>query len=121
YYVAPSQHLGLEPVSATARVSGGDTGVWAAAQAPGFGPSPNWTVYPLPPGEPAGRAIEPDAVPVAVELARATGPPVQLTLSQSSSQNHDRPAPGALAQLSALPGDGGITAAWRMRVATADA
>ena len=34
YYVAPSQHLGLEPVSATARVSGGDAEVWAAAQAP---------------------------------------------------------------------------------------
>jgi len=41
-------------------------------------------------------------------------------LSQSSSQNHDRVAPGALARMTALPGAGGITAAWAMRVATAD-
>jgi isoquinoline 1-oxidoreductase beta subunit len=119
YYVAPSQHLGLEPLSATARISPDGTEVWAATQAPSFFASDHM-LYPLPPGEPAGRAIEPDAVPIAIELARQLKRPVQVVLSQSSSQNHDRVGPGALARMTALPGAGGITAAWAMRVATAD-
>jgi isoquinoline 1-oxidoreductase beta subunit len=45
---------------------------------------------------------------------------VQVVLSQSSSQNQDRAAPGALARMAALPGAGGITAAWAMTVATAN-
>jgi isoquinoline 1-oxidoreductase beta subunit len=45
------------------------------------------------------------------------GRPVQLSLSQSASQNHDRPSGGMLAKMMALPGGGGITAAWKMRVA----
>jgi isoquinoline 1-oxidoreductase beta subunit len=45
---------------------------------------------------------------------------VQVVLSQSASQNHDRPSGGALARMTALPGAGGITAAWKMRVALAD-
>src|SRR5205085_11050262 len=52
------------------------------------------------------------------ELARETGRPVQLSLSQSASQNHDHPSGGMIAKMMALPGAGGITAAWKMRVAT---
>ncbi|MFL6850402.1 MAG: molybdopterin cofactor-binding domain-containing protein [Sphingomicrobium sp.] len=118
YYAAPSQHLGLEPITATARVSNKNVELWAPTQAPGLGQE--GTLYPMPPGEPAGRAIEPDAAPIAIALTRALGRPVQLILSQSSSQNHDRVSPGALARMAALPGAGGITAAWSMRVATAD-
>jgi isoquinoline 1-oxidoreductase subunit beta len=120
YYVAPSLHLGLEPLSATARVSGSSIEIWAGTQAPSFLIGGDQLLYPMPPGEPAGRAIEADAVPIAVELARALKRPVQVSLSQSSSQNHDRSAPGALARMTALPEAGGITAAWAMRVATAD-
>lgn len=120
YYVAPSLHLGLEPVSATARVGADGTELWAATQAPGLLAADALTLYPMPPGEPAGRAMEADAAPIAIELARALKRPVQVMLSQSSSQNHDRVAPGALARMTALPGAGGITAAWAMRVATAD-
>jgi isoquinoline 1-oxidoreductase beta subunit len=119
YYVAPSQHLGLEPITATARITGGEAELWGATQAPGFGKL-DGTLYPLPPGEPAGRAMEPDAAPIAIALARELKRPVQVILSQSASQNHDRLAPGALAQMRALPGAGGITAAWTMRVVTAD-
>lgn len=119
YYAAPSQHLGLEPVTATARVGGG-TELWATEQAPGLGRADDITLYTMPPGEPAGRAMEADAAPVAAVLAQAIGQPVQVVLSQSSSQNHDRLAPGALARMTALPGAGGITAAWSMKVATAD-
>jgi isoquinoline 1-oxidoreductase beta subunit len=64
--------------------------------------------------------MDADAAPIAVELARAIGRPVQVMLSQSGSQNHDRVAQGALARMTALPGAGGITAAWSMKVATAD-
>jgi isoquinoline 1-oxidoreductase beta subunit len=74
----------------------------------------------MPAGEPGGRALEPDAIPIAVELARELRQPVQVQLSQSASQNHDRVSAGALARMAALPGEGGITAAWQMRVATAN-
>jgi isoquinoline 1-oxidoreductase beta subunit len=72
------------------------------------------------PGEPAGRAMDSDLAPIAIELARAVSRPVQVVLSQSASQNNDRVSPGALARMTALPGAGGITAAWAMKVATAD-
>jgi isoquinoline 1-oxidoreductase beta subunit len=128
YFVGPSQHLGLEPLSATARFSGRELEVWAATQAPMFArdlaarsarvSESNVTFYPLPPGAPSGRAIEADAIPFAVELARVLKAPVQATLSEGASQAQDPVAPGALARMAALPGAGGITSAWNMRVAT---
>jgi isoquinoline 1-oxidoreductase beta subunit len=121
YYVAPSQHLGLEPVTATARVSSEGAEVWAATQAPGFARTANDAMlYPMPVGEPAGRALEADTAPIAIEFARELHAPVQVVVSHASGQNHDCLAPGALARMTALPGQGGITAAWQMRVATAD-
>ena len=119
YYAAPSQHLGLEPLSATARMSEGLVELWTATQAPGFGRAER-KLFPMPPGEPAGRAMEPDAVSIAAELAKEAGRPVQVVISQSGGQNHDRVAPGALAHMTALPGESGITAAWKMTVATSD-
>jgi isoquinoline 1-oxidoreductase beta subunit len=124
YYVAPSQHLGLEPLTATARFTGDQLEVWAPTQAPDLARrlagDGNAALYPMPVGEPAGRALEADAIPIAVELARLLKTPVQVVLSHAASQNHDRVAPGALALMNALPGQGGITAAWYARLATAD-
>jgi isoquinoline 1-oxidoreductase subunit beta len=121
YYAAPSQHLGLEPISATARQSGDAGEVWAAVQAPDRARKLDDAVlYPMPAGEPAGQAMEPQAVPIALALARELKRPVQVILSQSATQNHDRVSPGAMARMTALPGAGGITAAWQMRAATAD-
>jgi len=120
YYAAPAQHLGLEPLTATARIGGDGAELWAPMLASGFGKSDGATLYPLNPGEPAGQAMESVAAPIALELARKLGRPVQVTLSQSSSQNHDRVGPGALARMTALPGAGGITAAWAMKVATTE-
>ena len=125
YYAAPSQHLGLEPLTSTARIGTTGLEVWAPTQAPDAARAlaeraaagAKVTLYPMPAGEPAGRALGPDAIPIAIELARATGRPVQLTLSQSASQNHDHTSGGMLARMTALPGEGGITAAWKMRVA----
>ena len=126
YYVAPSLHLGLEPVTATARFTDGHLEIWAPTQAPDAARAradkaaggARVSLYPMSVGEPAGRALEADAIPLAVELARATGRPVQLSLSQPASQVHDHPSGGAIAKMMALPGAGGITAAWKMRVAT---
>jgi isoquinoline 1-oxidoreductase subunit beta len=128
YFVAPNQHLGLEPLTATARFSGGRLEVWAPTQAPGLARTAaaraarlsesNVTLYPMPVGASSGRALEPDAIPYAVELARQLKAPVQVLFSQSASQNHDLLSPGALGRMTALPGAGGITAAWKMQVAT---
>jgi isoquinoline 1-oxidoreductase beta subunit len=130
YFVEPSQHLGLEPLTATARFDGHRVEVWAPAQAPGFavqaaasaariGES-HVALYPMPVGAPSGRALEADAIPYAVELARLLKVPVQATLSQCASQNHDRVSAGAIARMTALPGEAGITAAWKMDVASVD-
>lgn len=129
YRVAPAMHLGLEPATATARLSGGQLEVWAAAQAPElarriakrFADGAAVTFYPMPPGDQGGRAMEPDAIQIAIELARQLKRAVQATLFPSASQNADRPAPAALARMYALPGAGGIPAAWKMRLVTASA
>ena len=130
YYVAPSQHLGLEPLTATARFTGGSLELWVPTQAPNLAQaaaaqvaglsSDDVAIYPLPVGEPAGRALDTGVAHIAIELARASGRPVQVTLPQSTGQNHDHLSPGALARMRALPGPGGITAAWSMQVATAN-
>jgi isoquinoline 1-oxidoreductase beta subunit len=128
YYAPSSQHIGLEPLCATARVTDDELEVWVPTQAPEAARAraekvaggASVTLYPMPVGEPAGRVLGADAIPIAVQLARAAGRPVQLSLSESSSQNHDHPSSGALARMMALPGAGGITAAWKMRVAAAD-
>jgi isoquinoline 1-oxidoreductase beta subunit len=130
YFVAPSQHLGLEPLTATARFDGRQLEVWAPTQAPGLAreaaakaariSASEVTLYPMPVGEPAGRALESDAIPYAVELAHQLKKPVQVMLSQSASQNQDLASSGALARMTALPGQGGITAAWKMEIAAVD-
>jgi isoquinoline 1-oxidoreductase beta subunit len=64
--------------------------------------------------------MESDAIPIAAELAREVRGAVQITLSHAASQNHDLVSSGALARMTALPGEGGITAAWKMQIATVD-
>jgi isoquinoline 1-oxidoreductase beta subunit len=127
YRVAPAMHLGLEPLTATARVNGGHLEVWAASQAPELAKqyAERWadgmavTFYPMPVGDGGGRAMEPDAVPIAIQLARSLRRPVHVSLPPSISQNHDRPSPGALARMYGLPGPGGVSTALKMRLVTA--
>jgi isoquinoline 1-oxidoreductase beta subunit len=83
YFVAPSQHLGLEPLTATARFTNGRVELWAATQAPMFARdraaragASDVVLYPMPPGAPSGRTMEADAIPFAVELARLVKAPV---------------------------------------------
>jgi isoquinoline 1-oxidoreductase beta subunit len=130
YFVAPNQHLGIEPLTATARFDNGRLEVWAPTLAAGLAreaaaraahiSESDVTFYPMPVGGPAGRALESDAIPYAVELARQLKAPVQVTFSQSTNQNHDLCDAGAIARMTALPGAGGITDAWKLEVATID-
>jgi len=123
YYVAPSQHLALEPQSATARYTNGEAELWAASQAAGLASQSvkGGAFYPMPVGEPAGRSMDNRAAPIAIHLAKVLGKPVQVTLPPSSGQVHDPLSPGALIRMAALPGAGGITVAMRMDIASADA
>ena len=130
YYAAPSQHLALDSVTATARLAGGGVEVWAATQAPGFArataakaagvPVDAVTLYPMPAASPSGSALECPAIPIAIALARSLQRPVQVTLPHHSAQNHLPLAPGAIARMSAVADASGIPAALAMRVATAD-
>jgi isoquinoline 1-oxidoreductase beta subunit len=126
FTAAPAQQLGLEPLSATARFSGDRLEVWAATQAPEFARSlaeqaaggAGVTLYPMPVGDSGGRAIEADAIPVAVALARRLGKPVQALLSASMSRAQGRPGPAAAAEMRALLSPNGGIAAWKMRLAS---
>lgn len=123
YHVAPSQHLALEPVSATARVRGRAAELWAVSQAPGLASNAagkGGTFYPMPAGDPAGRSFDNRAAAIALHLAGKTGRPVQVTLPQSACRANDPLSPGAAIRMTALPGAGGITAALRMDIASAD-
>ena len=129
YRIAPAQHLGLEPLSATARFTGDRLEVWAPTQAPEFAraaaakaagaPLGAITLYPMPVGSASGRALEADAVPIAVTLAKRTGRPVQLTIPHSVATNHEPLRPPLLARLAALPAPGGGLVAWSARIDTA--
>jgi isoquinoline 1-oxidoreductase beta subunit len=126
FYSAPAQQFGLEPLSATARFTGDQLEVWAATQAPEFAralaqqaaPGARVVLYPMPVGDSGGRAMEPDAVPVAVALAQRLGRPVQAILSASMSQAQGRPGLAVAAEMLALPSPNGGIAAWKMRIAS---
>jgi len=129
YRIAPADHLSLEPLCATARLSGGRLEVWApvqayddalaaAALAAGLG-AEAVTLYPMPVGDGSGRAMATDAIPIAVELARRVGKPVQLTVPTKVGRNHDRMRSPMLARMTALPSPNGGLAAWSARFVTA--
>ncbi len=129
YRIAPAQHLGLEPLSATVRFTGDRLEVWAPTQAPEYARAAAAkaagtslgaiTLYPMPVGSASGRALEADAVPIAVILAKRTGRPVQLTIPHATATNHQPLRPPLLARLAALPAPGGGLVAWSARIVTA--
>jgi isoquinoline 1-oxidoreductase beta subunit len=130
YRIAPAPHLGLEPLAAVARWRGGRLEVWAATQAhdqalaaaaqAGQVDAAAVTLYPMPVGDSGGRAIEADAIPIAVDLARRTNRPVSLTLSPSVSHNLDRMRAPLVARMAAMPDSAGGVKAWSARFATVD-
>jgi isoquinoline 1-oxidoreductase subunit beta len=129
YRIALAAHLSLEPMAATARLSGGRLEVWApvqdydaahAAVAEAAGLKRGEVVlYPMPVGDGGGRAMQADAIPIAIELAKRTRQPVQLTISANSSQNQAPARPPLVARMAALPSAAGSLEAWKARFATA--
>jgi isoquinoline 1-oxidoreductase beta subunit len=128
YRIAAAAHHGLEPMVATARMSGTGLEVWApvqdydgahraAADAAGLKRS-EVVLYPMPVGDGGGAAMQASVIPIAIELARRTRKPVQLNLSANVSQNHDRTRPPLLARMAALPSAAGTIEAWSARLVT---
>jgi len=130
YFVAPSEHLSLEPVSATARWTNGTLELWGASQAPGFAHAlaaeaggvgrASAAFYPMPAGTPSGQALENQAAPIAIALAAKLKRPVQVTLPHHASRNSVPLAPGAMARMSALIDPDGLPVSWRMELAGID-
>ena len=130
YRIAPARHLSLEPLVATARLADGRLEVWAPVQdhdaayraATGAAGLKRGDVvlYPMPVGDGGGRAMQADAIPIAVELAKRLKKPVQLSVPANVTQNQDRLRPPLLARMAALPSPAGSVEAWRARLVTAD-
>ncbi len=125
YRIAPAEHRAIEPMSATARVSGGRVEVWAPVQdydaalaATGLEPG-SVTLYPMPVGDPSGAGVATAAIPIAIDLARRAGRPVQLIVPIKGSRNHLPMRSPMAARMTALPSPDGGLAAWSARFATA--
>ena len=127
YTIAATPHRSLEAPAAVARFTGDRLEVWigtqipdlarsAAAKAAGIGER-EVTLYPMPVGNGSGRAVEVEAVGMAVELARHAGRPVSLAFPPATAQNQDPVRPPLMAKLSALPAGDGTIASWNARLA----
>ena len=98
YYVAPSQHLGLEPLSATARFDGGGSRCGRRRRRPSRGHPRSAGARRVALSDAVGRAGGPRARSRCASRSRLSwrgrsARRCRSTLSQSSSQNHDRVAP----------------------------
>ncbi|MGE5721617.1 MAG: molybdopterin cofactor-binding domain-containing protein, partial [Sphingomonadales bacterium] len=127
YSVGLAPTAAVEPLTATARISGDGLEIWAATQAPGFaraaaaraaGMSPGQvTLYPTLAGGGYGRRLENAAIEQAAILAGKTGRPVQLSWSRIEETLHDSFRPPARASMGARVGAGGSIAGWHARIA----
>lgn len=125
YTIAAAEHRALEPMGATARFTGERLEVWAPVQdhdaaLEAIGRDAGAvTLYPMPVGDPSGAGMVTAAIPIAIELARRTGKPVQVGLSATGSRNHLPVRTPMLARMTALPNPAGGMAAWSARFVTA--
>ncbi len=125
YRIAAGDHRSLEPMSATARFSGERLEVWAPVQdhdaalaATGMEVGAV-TLYPMPIGDPSGAGMATVAIPIAIDLARRSGKPVQVTITARGSRNHLPMRSPMIARMTALPKPDGSLAAWSARFAAA--
>ncbi len=127
YAVPLAVHAAIEPMAATARITGDRLELWLPTQAPGLAraaaaraigfPEEDVTVYPMLIGGSFGRKIELDAVAQAALLAQRMERPVQLMWSRAEDLAQDRCRPPALARMAAKLGSGGSVLGWRARIA----
>ncbi len=129
-YVMPFlAHACLEPMTATARVTGDTAEIWAPTQSASLAARAvaaaldidyaDVTVHPTFIGGGFGRKVEGDACAQAALIARATGRPVQLIWSREEDFGHDVYRPAVAARLHGKAGPGGITA-WNAAIAVPD-
>ncbi|MEU4157923.1 molybdopterin cofactor-binding domain-containing protein [Actinoplanes sp. NPDC026670] len=103
-------HAPMEPMNATAHVTGTAITVWAPVQDPGglrnqLGPLA--VVHPTLAGGGFGRRIETDAVMEAVACSRAVGQPVSVRWTRADDTRHDSYRPMSVHRLTAtLDADG---------------
>jgi isoquinoline 1-oxidoreductase beta subunit len=130
YAIAPLPSVPLEPLTATARLSGDQLEIWAPAMAPGLARAAaaraagigegQVKLYPTLVGSGYGRKLEAAAVEQAAIMAMRLGRPVQLTWPRISEIQRDTFAPPAAAAMTAFMARGRI-AGWRAVLAMPDA
>jgi len=130
YTAGAAANAPLEPLTATARWSGGRLEVWAPAQAPGLARAAaaraagigesDVALYPTMIGGGYGRKLETRAVEQAAVLAKRVGRPVQLAWSRLEETVGDTFRPPAAASMSARLGEGGAIQSWYARIAAQD-
>ncbi|HWW65358.1 MAG TPA: molybdopterin cofactor-binding domain-containing protein [Sphingomonadaceae bacterium] len=126
YEVPVALHAAVEPLAATARITGDRLELWVPTQAPvlaraaaaraiGFAEN-QVTVFPMFIGGGYGRNFETDAAVQAAILARQIKRPVQVIWSRVEETRRDPARPPALARMAATLGKNGV-AAWDARIA----
>jgi len=128
YTVPLAVHAAIEPMAATARISGDRLELWMPTQAPGFARAAAAraigfdeeavTIYPMLAGGSFGRKIENDAAVQAALLAMRMKRPVQLMWSRAEDIAQDRFRPPARGRMAARVARGGQVLGWRARIAT---
>ncbi|MDB5662253.1 MAG: isoquinoline 1-oxidoreductase [Sphingomonas bacterium] len=127
YAVPLAVHAPIEPMAATARITGDRLELWLPTQAPGLARAAaaraiglderDVTIYPMLIGGGFGGKVETDAAAQAAILARRIKRPVQLTWSRAEDLAQDRFRPPARARMLARLGEGGRIVGWRARIA----
>lgn len=128
YAVSTALHAAIEPLAATARLSGDRLEVWMPTQAPDLAraaaaravglAAEQVTIFPMLAGGGYGRHLEVEAAEQAAILARHMRRPVQLTWSRAEECIQDRFRPPARARLTATLDENGIVAGWQAKIAT---
>lgn len=127
YALAATAAAPLEPLAATARVTGDAAEIWAPTQSVTLAAwaaaraldisDKNVTVFQTLVGGGFGRKIEVDAVTMAALCARAANAPVQLLLTREQDMALQGVRPAMLADMSGQLSEAGTIAAWRGRFA----
>ena len=126
YEVGLAPSAAIEPLCATARVTGDRLEIWAPTQAPGLARAAaaratglaedQVTLYPMLAGGGYGRKLETDAIEQAALIAATLRRPVQLTWPRIQEIECDSFRPAAAAQMTAWVQQGRLHA-WQARIA----
>lgn len=131
YHVPLAAHAPIEPLTATARVTGDRLEIWMPTQAPtyarnavaratGFDHS-RITLYPMLVGGGFGRKLETEAAEIAAILTLKLNRPVQLSWSRAEETVQDNFRPPAIGRMKARLGEGGRPSAWSATIAVPSA